>query len=127
MTTCLVIEDSDRVRAVVMEALTALGLDPVGAAFADDGVSLAQTKAAEVVLLDWDLPKLGALDFLTKLAKGALPAKPTIILMATENDPKQFSLARSAGASHYVLKPFDRDDLALVLERAGFSVKREAA
>ena len=53
-----------------------------------------------MVLLDWDLPSMGALDFLRGVGNMPEEEKPAIILCATENDPQQFTLAKAAGAAH---------------------------
>ena len=119
MRRCLVIEDSDSVRNVVQEAMAAFGYDVTTAADAASGLKKIGDEVPEVVLLDWDLPSKGALDFLTGIAESTHQPKPTTILMATENEPRVFALARAAGASFYILKPFDRQDLADVLKRAG--------
>ena len=73
-----------------------------------------------MVILDWDLPSLGALDFLGGV--GALDAekRPNIILCATENDPQQFKPAKVAGAEHHMLKPFNKDILTAKLAEIGY-------
>lgn len=126
MARCVVIEDSDRVREIAVDILKSLGLDAEGAADPASGVDRVIIRQPELVLLDWDLPKLGALDVLSSLAEKGMVRKPTVVLMATENEPKQFALARAAGATHYVLKPFDADDIADIVSRCGIQVTRAA-
>ncbi|MEM9810897.1 MAG: response regulator [Pseudomonadota bacterium] len=126
MVRSVVIEDSDRVREITCELLGRFGYEAVGAPDPATGVSYCYDHRPELILLDWDLPQLGALDVLTGLAEAGLTPKPTVILMAAENDPRQFALARAAGASFYVLKPFDADDFARALERAGFEISQAA-
>ncbi|MEE4213216.1 MAG: response regulator [Parvularcula sp.] len=127
MTKAIVIEDSARVREILTEMVVDLGYDVTAVSCALDGVQASEAADPAVVLLDWDLPSSGALDFLAGLAESQLRVKPTTILMATENEPRTFALARAAGASHYILKPFDRSDLAAIFERAGLPVASRAA
>lgn len=118
MAKCLVIDDSESMREVAADILAALGHDVTEASSAAAGLTICET-GVDAVLLDWDLPGLDALDFLRGAA--TLPERPTIILCATENDARQFGLARAAGAGFHVLKPYDRDSLLTVMADAGLA------
>lgn len=120
---CLIIEDSTAVREVASELVADYGLEPVAAANAEEGIRLLTQHKPEFMLLDWDLPGNGALDVLTSCAQVGAP-RPATILMALENDPKQFALARAAGAETHVLKPFDHHMLLDAFGRAGFQSAR---
>ncbi|MEM1193458.1 MAG: response regulator [Pseudomonadota bacterium] len=125
MQTCLIVEDSAVIRTIMAEMLKELGLSPVECATATEAVDYCRQDHPPVVFLDWDLPSLGALDFLRGV--GGLPTdeRPHIVLCATENDPQQFALAHAAGAAHHLLKPFDKRRLAVKL--ADIGVLEEAA
>lgn len=116
---CLVVDDSDLIRTIALRLLKDLGLDTGEARSAGEAVVSCAQRPPDAVLLDWDLPAMGALDFLRGIAALAPESRPVIILCATENDPQQFTLARAAGAAHHVLKPFDRQTLGAVLTEAG--------
>lgn len=117
--TCLVVDDSDIIREIAARIAADLGLATEQAENATDAVALCQDKTIDVVLLDWDLPSMGALDFLRGAAELPEDGKPKVILCATENDPQQFTLAKAAGAAHYVLKPFDRNAIEIAFVEAG--------
>lgn len=124
MATCLIIDDSESMREVGNEILTGLGHDVKEASDASAGLAICE-EPIDAVFLDWDLPGLGALDFLRGAA--TLTPRPTIILCATENDARQFGLARAAGAGFHVLKPYDRESLTAVLSDAGLDRKTAVA
>ena len=107
MKTCLIVEDSPLIREITSRILRDLGFSPREAAKAIDGVAECKHATPDVVLLDWDLPQLEALDFLKGVA--ALPPenRPPIVLCATEHDQQQFTLAKAAGAAHVIMKPYD--------------------
>lgn len=117
--TCLVVDDSEVIREIAVRIMADLGVDADEAENAATAVEYCREKKPGVVLLDWDLPAMGALDFLR--GAGELPAgeKPEIILCATENDLQQFTLAKAAGAAHYILKPFDKRTVATKLQEIG--------
>ncbi|MCQ8184329.1 response regulator [Parvularcula maris] len=119
-----VLEDSERVTEVIIELLASFGID---AAPAPSLVKLSSAiKRGDILFLDWDLPGMGALDALTALATIPSTERPHIVLMAAENEPSKFVLAKAAGASFYMLKPFDRTDMADVLKRCGVEVEEAA-
>ena len=126
MAACLVVDDSDSMREVASEILTSLGHRVDEARSAADAAEhlTASGCVVDVVLLDWDLPQMGALDVLRAAATAT--RRPQIVLCATENDPRQFSLAKAAGAGFHVLKPYDRTTIARVMGDAGFGERAVA-
>ncbi|MEL7487587.1 MAG: response regulator [Pseudomonadota bacterium] len=127
MASCLIVDDSDVIREISVRIVRALGLDPIEATNAPDGVEACADKKPGVVLLDWDLPSLGALDFLRGVAAMDEKDRPAIVLCATENDPQQFTLAKAAGAEYHVLKPFDEEVVAAVFAEIGLPVEAPAS
>lgn len=119
MKTCLIVEDSDVIREIAARILAELSIEAKEAGTAAAALEECRQAKTEVVLLDWDLPSLGALDFLRGAAELPQEQRPVIILCATENDPQQFTLAKAAGAAHYLLKPFDRQSIEAKLAEIG--------
>lgn len=123
---CLVVDDSEVIREIAIRIITDLGLEAEGVANAPLAVEFCREKKPTVIFLDWDLPSMGALDFLREAA--SLEAdRPTIILCATENDHQQFILAKAAGAGHHILKPFDKGVIAAKLAEIGLIDKPPVA
>lgn len=116
---CLVVDDSSVIREIAVRIIADLGLDTGEAENAGTAIEYCRERKPAVVMLDWDLPSMGALDFLRGAATLNPEEKPEIILCATENDPQQFTLAKAAGAGHHILKPFDRDVLSQKLSEIG--------
>jgi two-component system chemotaxis response regulator CheY len=104
----LVIEDSEVIREIIARIVRDVGFEPKQAASAAEGAEFCRQEKPAAVLLDWDLPSMGALDFLREVGAMEPESRPAIVLCATENDPQQFTLAKAAGAAHHILKPFDR-------------------
>jgi two-component system chemotaxis response regulator CheY len=112
MKTCLILEDSDIIREIAARIMKELSVAAREAPTAAKALENCRASRIDVVLLDWDLPAMGALDFLRGAAELPAEQKPVIVLCATENDPQQFTLAKAAGAAHYLLKPFDKESIA---------------
>ena len=119
MKTCLIVEDSEIIREILARMVRDLGLEVHEAPTPAAGMSQCQERLPDVIMLDWDLPKLGALDVLRGIGAIESVNRPAIILLATENDPQQFMLAKAAGAAFHVLKPFNKQIIATTLGEAG--------
>ena len=124
--TCLVVDDSELIREIAIRIICDLGLDAEGAPGAAEAIEFCREKKPAVVFLDWDLPSMGALDFLREAAS-LEGDRPAIILCATENDHQQFVLAKAAGAAHHILKPFGKGVLAAKLADIGLIDSPSAA
>ena len=116
--TCLVVDDSDVIREIAIRIIADLGLEAEGATDASSAIDFCREQKPAAVFLDWDLPSMGALDFLREAAS-LEGDRPAIVLCATENDHQQFVLAKAAGAAHHILKPFDRGSIAVKLAELG--------
>ena len=90
--TCLVVDDSSVIREIAIRIIADLGLETGEASDAAAAIEYCRANKPALVLLDWDLPSMGALDFLKAAAEFDPEEKPEIILSATENDPQQLAL-----------------------------------
>ena len=116
---CLIVDDSEVIREIAVRIVTDLGLETAQASSPAEAISYCRENKTAAVLLDWDLPSMGALDFLRGAGELSDENKPVIILCATENDHQQFTLAKAAGAAHHVLKPFDKPAIQAAFVEAG--------
>ena len=70
---CLVIDDSPVIREIAIRILNGLGIEAPEAENAASAIEACQNKPIGAVLLDWDLPSMGALDFLRGVSE--MPAE----------------------------------------------------
>ncbi|MEZ5920315.1 MAG: response regulator [Parvularculaceae bacterium] len=119
MKSCLIVEDSNVIREITLRILKEMSIEAKEAETPAAALEMCAVEKPDAVFLDWDLPSMGALDFLKGAAELPAEMRPVIILCATENDPQQFTLAKAAGAQHYILKPFDRQTVEAKLAEIG--------
>jgi two-component system chemotaxis response regulator CheY len=110
MTSVLVVDDSEFMRKLVKSAFSDLNI-PCYYVEAVDGMdALEKLKAnpVDLVLLDWNMPKLSGLDFL-KIVRGMEEYKDLPIIMITSEAAK-FNVveALKLGATDYIIKPIVR-------------------
>jgi signal transduction histidine kinase/CheY-like chemotaxis protein len=118
--TILVIDDDASVRDLMSRFLGKLGFHVVAAANGEEGLRLARQVRPLVITLDVVMPECDGWTVLKKLkSESALAEIPVIMVTIVDNEAMGLDL----GASNYLIKPVDRDRLAVLIEkhRAGRS------
>jgi DNA-binding NtrC family response regulator len=111
----LIVDDERLVRWSLSERLRANGMQAVEAGTTAEALDQA-AKGVDAVILDYKLPDGDGLAVLRRL-RHADPDLPVVMLTA-HTDVGIIVDAMKAGASDYVTKPFDVNDVALRVERA---------
>jgi two-component system response regulator AtoC len=112
----LVVDDDASWRAVLAGWLQQEGFRVVGISRGDWVTSAVETQAADIVILDVQLPGLGGLDVLRAL-RTRWPDLPVIVTTAF-GGPDTEDLARQRGATGYLEKPFRIGELMAEVRRA---------
>jgi two-component system chemotaxis response regulator CheY len=124
MQSCLIVDDAELIRKVAAQFVEQAGFMVTEA---EDGKQALQACAAnmpDLILLDWRLPVMGAVEFLNELRRIRPGAPPQILYMMTEFDIADLTEAHAAGITDFILKPFDRQTLTAKLDL--FSEARQA-
>jgi two-component system chemotaxis response regulator CheY len=119
MRNCLVIDDSRVVRKVARRILEDFDFTVTEAEDGRVALDACQRSMPDLVLLDWHLPVMDGLDFLTNLRQMEGGKRPKVVFCASEADVAQIARALRAGADEYILKPFDRSAVETKLHEIG--------
>jgi two-component system, chemotaxis family, chemotaxis protein CheY len=111
MKRCLIADDSAIIRKVARQMLEQMNFEVLEAENGLEAIDRCKSDAPDVVLLDWQMPIHGAMDFLALLRKQTSGPRPQVIYCITENDPVDISRAFAAGADNYLMKPYNRQML----------------
>ncbi len=112
--TILVIDDDSVVRDLMSRFLTKLGFHVVAAAGGEEGLRLAKQLNPLVITLDVIMPNCDGWAVLNRLKVDPdLAEIPVIMVTVVDNESMGFEL----GASNYLIKPVDRDRLAVLIEK----------
>lgn len=109
---CLVIDDSDVIRRVTKRLLEDLNFTSTEAENGPEALERCRQAMPDFILLDWQMPQMLSADFIYLLRKEPGGEAPIIFYCTSENDVDDITRALNSGADDYILKPFDRDDLA---------------
>jgi response regulator of citrate/malate metabolism len=107
----LIVEDDFRVARLHAELVSQLdGFVVAGVVHtASAALDAARNKSPDLVLLDLYLPDAHGLELLRRLRASAEP--PDVIVLSAARDMTSVRTAMQRGAVHYLIKPFDFDDL----------------
>lgn len=123
MKTCLIVDDSRTIRAAAGRLVTQLGFAVREAANGSEGLDAYKREKPDFILLDWNMPVMNGMEFLTALPAVVADAeRPIVILCTTESSMDHIVEALSAGANEYIMKPFDLEILESKLRQVGLLV-----
>jgi two-component system chemotaxis response regulator CheY len=115
--TILTVDDSGSMRGMVAFTLRAAGYQVVEAVDGKEGLEKASDHPFDLVLTDQNMPTMDGLTLIRSLR--ALPnyqAVP-ILMLTTESGDDMKSRGRAAGATGWLVKPFDPEQLAEIVTR----------
>ena len=112
--TILVIDDDPSVRDLMSRFLTKLNFNVVAAANGEEGIRLAKHVRPLLITLDVVMPDCDGWTVLNRLKSDTKLAEiPVIMVTVVDNEAMGLDL----GASNYLIKPVDRDRLAVLVEK----------
>lgn len=124
----LVIDDSRAMRRIIAKYLEELGFEVHEAASGLEGLQVAaKTAGLSLILLDWNMPEMDGHTLLTRFHEDPDFADIPVMMVTTESEMEQVEVALAAGASEYLMKPFDRQALLEKLLLLGFDPERKVA
>jgi two-component system, chemotaxis family, chemotaxis protein CheY len=115
--TILAIDDSPSVRMMVQMTLTGAGYTVVLAVDGQDGLEKALSQRPDAVLTDQNMPRLDGLGFIRKFRQSSVSAGVPVVFISTESSQDIVQQARDAGATGWIVKPFDQAKLLSVVSK----------
>jgi len=116
-TTILTVDDSRTMRDMLRVALTDAGYRVIQAVDGMHGLEVLQQEAPRVIITDINMPKLDGFGFIENVRKDQRFLGIPILVLTTESSAEKKSLARRAGATGWIVKPFDSAKLVDVVRR----------
>lgn len=104
----LVIDDETQIRELLRTTLVRAGYGVVEAANAREALNAAQIDRPDLVLLDLGLPDRDGLELVTALCSNT---RAPVLIVSARDQTEQKVAALDLGASDFVSKPFDTEEL----------------
>ncbi len=113
----LVVEDSTTMRRIIRSLLEEIGFTRVEEA-ADGLRALQKLRENDfaLVMSDWNMAPMTGLELLRRARADARLADVPFIMVTAEKRSEEVVIAKEAGASNYIVKPFNADTLRRKIE-----------
>ena len=117
MRSILAVDDSPSMRKMVSFTLTGAGFKVVEAVDGVDALEKAQTQEIDMVLADQNMPRLDGIGLTRKLREDPKFQNTPILILTTESSDQMKQAGRAAGATGWLVKPFDPNRLIEVIQK----------
>lgn len=118
----MIVDDEEAARYGMRRALSTLGYNITEAGSAEAARALLKQTEPDLLLLDVNLPGMSGLEFLREI-KSSNGNGPLVIIVTAHGSERMAVEAVKAGAYDYLSKPFELDDLRLVIKNAAETVQ----
>ena len=117
MAKILAVDDSASMRQMVSFTLQGAGYDVIEASDGQEALDKAKTQSVDLVLSDVNMPVMDGITLIKNL-RGLNTYKYTPILMlTTESAGDKKSEGKAAGATGWIVKPFNPDQLLNTIKK----------
>jgi two-component system chemotaxis response regulator CheY len=117
MTAILTVDDSASIRQTIKIALSGEGYSVSEARDGAEGIAKADADAYALIVTDLNMPVMDGLTMIRELRKKPAHAGTPIIFLTTESDAEMKAQAKAAGATGWLTKPFDPDQLVKIVNK----------
>lgn len=107
----LVADDDLDIQTLVAFRLELAGHHVLRAADGEAALSLALAEAPDLAVIDWSMPRLDGLELTKALRENPSTARIPVLLLTARAQEKDMATGLGAGASAYMRKPFDGNEL----------------
>jgi len=118
MATILSVDDSDAIRQMIVLILRNAGYTVEQSIDGVEGLAAAQAMQFDLVLTDYNMPNMNGIELIKALRSESNYRYTPILMLTTEDGDDKKQLGRAAGATGWLVKPFDAQQLLTAVKRA---------
>lgn len=117
MTTILAVDDSASMRQMVAFTLKGAGYEVIEASDGEDALGKARSSQPDLVLTDVNMPKMDGITLIRELRKLPQYKHTPMLMLTTESAGDKKAEGKSAGATGWLVKPFDPEKLLATIKK----------
>lgn len=117
MRSILAVDDSPSMRKMVSFTLSSAGFKVVEAVDGVDALEKAQAQNIDLVLADQNMPRLDGIGLTKRLREHPRFKNTPILILTTESSDQMKQAGKAAGATGWLVKPFDPNRLIEVIQK----------
>ena len=115
--TALVVDDSKSMRQMVTFTLTESGFNVIEGANGQEALDNVKGKSVDLVVTDLNMPVMDGLTLIRQLRAVPTYKFVPILMLTTESQATKKQEGREAGATGWIVKPFNPDQLLQVVSK----------
>lgn len=113
----LAVDDSKTIREMVSFTLKNAGFDVLEAENGEEGLELLKNNTPNIIISDVNMPKMDGFTFVKALRQLPQLKFTPVLMLTTENTDDKKAIGREAGATGWIVKPFDPEKLIDVVNK----------
>jgi two-component system chemotaxis response regulator CheY len=113
----LAVDDSSSVRQMVNFTLKSAGYEVVDAVDGRDGISKVDREKFDLIITDLNMPNVDGIQMILEVRKKSGYSFVPILMLTTESQPEKKDAGRKAGATGWIVKPFNAEQLVSVVRK----------
>jgi len=113
----LTVDDSASVRQMVSFTLRKAGYEVVEAVDGKDGLTKVSSGKFDLIITDLNMPNMDGIEMITAVRKLPGYSFIPILMLTTESQSEKKDAGRKAGATGWIVKPFNADQLIAVVPK----------
>jgi adenylate cyclase len=113
----LVVDDSAAIRHLVADCLRRQGFKVETAVDGQDGLAKASATPPDLVLTDYDMPRMTGFELVLALRRNIGTRDVPIVMLTARDTQRDQAQMRAAGLTSYLIKPFGTDKCIAIVER----------
>lgn len=113
----LTVDDSPSIRVALKIALTNAGYSVAEAGNGAEGIEKAKASAFDLIITDLNMPVMDGLTMIEEMRRMPDQMGVPIVFLTTESDEATKARAKAAGATGWLTKPFDPDQLVRIAKK----------
>ncbi len=117
MAKILAVDDSASMRQMVSFTLKGAGHDVVEACDGVEALRIAKGGAMDLVISDVNMPNMDGIELIAELRKLPSYKFVPILMLTTESSTDKKMQGKSAGATGWIVKPFNPDQLLATIKK----------
>ena len=113
----LTVDDSKTIREMVAYTLKDVGFEVVEAEDGQQALNLLSSSSVDVIITDLNMPNIDGLELIKKLRDDPKFKFTPILMLTTEGDATKKQQGKDAGATGWIVKPFNPEKLVQVVNK----------
>jgi two-component system chemotaxis response regulator CheY len=107
----LAVDDSASMRQMVSFTLKSAGYDVVEASDGAQALSIAKARSVNLVITDVNMPNMDGISLIRELRSLSSYKFTPLLMLTTESSPEKKQEGKAAGATGWIVKPFNPEQL----------------